>query len=83
MSKNPRNEPKDWASRGSFLEGMRARNELSKISNGCSMPITTRSSKLRTYTIREKRDAFQLASDIGALPAAAFLGYPPRTDKTG
>ncbi|KAG6943733.1 hypothetical protein JG688_00017459 [Phytophthora aleatoria] len=82
MSKNPRNEPKEWASRGSFLEGMRARNELSKFPMG-SMPITTRSSKLRTYTIREKRDAFQLASDIGALPAAAFLGYPPRTDKTG
>ncbi|KAE9327344.1 hypothetical protein PF001_g1982 [Phytophthora fragariae] len=43
------------------------------------MPATPRSSKQRSYTIQQKRDALVLASDIGTKPAADFLGYPPRT----
>ncbi|GMF42258.1 unnamed protein product [Phytophthora fragariaefolia] len=43
------------------------------------MPATPRSSKQRTYTIQQKRNAVLLASDIGTKPAADFLGYPPQT----
>ncbi|KAE9272026.1 hypothetical protein PR003_g30330 [Phytophthora rubi] len=43
------------------------------------MPATPRSSKQRSYTIQQKRDALLLASDIGTKPVADSLGYPPRT----
>ncbi|KAG6615118.1 Sedoheptulokinase [Phytophthora cinnamomi] len=41
--------------------------------------LTTRKTKQRTYTIKEKRDALRLASERGVLDAADYLGYPRRT----
>ncbi|KAE9346969.1 hypothetical protein PF008_g8029 [Phytophthora fragariae] len=51
----------------------------SRFSGKACMPATPRSSKQRSYTIQQKRDALVLASDIGTKPAADFLGYSPRT----